>query len=93
MDNVIDFKRKRAILRSGIKDIRVIDEMLEKRLDPCDPEHRKEYNEDKAIDFFFEQFKQDTISQVDYEIPLEGITIETGDLDIKYVNFDNNNGE
>lgn len=91
MDNVIDFKRKRAILRSGIKDIRVIDEMLEKRLDPCDPEHRKEYNEDKAIDFFFEQFKQDTIDQLDYEISLEGITIETGDLGIKYVKFEDNN--
>jgi hypothetical protein len=87
MDNIIDFKRKRAILRSGIKDQRVIDEMLEKRLDPCNPEHRKEYNEDKAIDFFFKQFKQDTIDQVNYDIVYGDITIDTGDLDIKYVTF------
>jgi len=91
MDNIIDFKRTRAILRSGIKDIRVIDEMLEKRLDPCNPEHRKEYNEDKAIDFFFEQFKKDTIDQVEYEISLEGVSIYTGEMGIKYVTFEDNN--
>lgn len=88
MDKVIDFKRQRAILKSGIKDVRVIDEMIEQRLDPCDKDHYREYCENKAIDFFFEQFKQDVIQETEYS--LEGVSIHTGEYGIKYINFEEN---
>ena len=85
MDNIIDFKRKRAIMRSGISDIAVIDDMLKKDLDPCNPIHRKKYNEDCALEYLISEFKSNNQDLIDYDtISLDNITIDTMSINLTY---------
>lgn len=62
MSNVIDFLKERAIRKSGISDISIINDMIENCYDPCNPEDRNDYwNRCKLIDLLNDKIGPVTI--------------------------------